>query len=104
MDTDSITVLIGDANVLHAEQVGYTLLSCCHVHGVQCDHVLAQLTNGQSNIDSASDGQVGYGSTDHTEQSGVYKLIALLHQLKSLVIQQWSLGQLVSLLDVKALS
>ena len=55
MDTDGIAMLIGDADVLHAEQVGYTLLSCCHVCGVQHGHVLAQLVNSQSDIDSASD-------------------------------------------------
>ena len=54
MDTDGIAVLVGDADVLLAEQVGYTLLSRCHVHGVRRDHVLAQLMNGQSDADSAS--------------------------------------------------
>ena len=54
MDTDGIAVLVGDADVLRAEQVGYTLLSCCYVHGVWRDHVLAQLANGQSDVDSAS--------------------------------------------------
>ena len=55
VDTDGIAVLVGDADVLRAEQVGDTLPSRCHVRGVRRDHVLAQLANGQSDVDSASD-------------------------------------------------